>query len=217
VKIMVALFVVLTIVAFLVADAIILAVKRRRAAAFEPTTAASPLAELLPEPAMPSGVFLAPSHMWVGLLPSGEARLGLDALVRSVLGEPDSIDALADGTKVRKGEPLFVGRWGKRSVVFHAPLDGTVLSTSQQSEGAEGWLVRLNPSHAWADLSVFPMAEEAKRWFSREWARVREFVGTHAMPAAVTALPDGGTPMPGWLQREPDATWDGFVDAFLKG
>lgn len=214
---MVALFVVLTIVAFLVADAIILAVKRRRAEAVEPKAAPSPLAELLPEPDLPKGVFLAPSHLWVGLLPSGEARLGLDALVRSVLGEPDAIEAPVDGTRVKKGEPLFVARWGKRSVVFRAPLQGTVLASSQQSEGSEGWLVRLSPTHAWADLSAFPMAEEAKRWFSREWARVREFAGAHAMPAAVTALPDGGTPVPGWLQGEPDVTWDGFVEAFLKG
>jgi glycine cleavage system H protein len=213
---MVAIFVVLTIVAFLAADAIVLAVRRRRAESREPAAPANPLAELLPEPDFPSGVFAAPSHLWIGLLPTGEARLGLDALVRSALGAPDSIDAPVAGTRVRKGEPLFVARWGARSVTFRAPLDGTVLAAGSAGEGINGWIVRLSPTHAWADLSALPMAEEARRWFSREWARLREFVGAHAMPSPAMALPDGGAPEPGWMRREPDPTWDGFVEAFLE-
>jgi len=37
------------------------------------------------------------------------------------------------------------------------------------------------------------------------------------MPAPAMALPDGGSPAPGWLRHEPDATWNSFVEEFLKG
>jgi len=213
---MVALFVVLTIVAFLVADGLVVYLRRRKARAAAPAATPAHLAELLPEPDVPQGVFLAPSHLWVGLLPAGEARIGLDALVQSVLGPPDRVEGPVAGTAVRKGAPLFVARWGSRSVTFLSPLAGTVLETAEAG-GTEGWVVRVDPEHAWADLHAFPMAEEARRWFSREWSRLREFATGQAMPAPAMALPDGGSPAPGWLRHEPDATWNSFVEEFLKG
>lgn len=212
---MVALFVLLTIVAFLLADAIVLRVRRRAAAA---SAGAVPpdLRELLPQPALPGGVFLSPSHLWVGLMPEGEARVGFDPLVRAALGRPDAIDAPAPGLRVRKGEPLFSARFGRRSVLFPAPLDGTVRSAEEGAD-ADGWVLTLEPAHAHRDLKALPLAEEARNWFSREWERLREFVGARSVQAAPAfAMPDGGAPLEGWLRLEADEAWDGFVNGFLR-
>ena len=212
---MVALFVILTIVAFLIADGIVQWASRRKAvAAASIATAPSLLEEILPEPAVPGGVFLTPSHLMVGLVPSGQARIALDALVRAAFGEPDAVEAPVPGTRVRKGQPLFTARWGNRTVVFHSPLDGTV--TTAAGDEANGWLLAVDAARARQDLGSLPMAEEARRWFSQEWARLREFAAA-AMPAPAMALPDGGKPMAGWMRHEPDTVWDGFVDSFLKG
>ena len=217
---MVALFVLLTIVAFLLADAVVLWVHRRRAV--EPL--ASPvahhlLADLLPEPELPGGVFLSPSHLWVGLQASGDVRIGLDPLVRATLGAPDRVDLPAIGSTVHKGGPLFSARWGTRSVLFHSPADGQVLqgvpATAVFSE--DSYVLSLQPAHAQRDLKTLPLAEDARRWFSEEWSRFRDFVAARSLQASpVMALPDGGKPAPGWLQSEPDETWDHFVESFLN-
>jgi hypothetical protein len=215
---MVALFVILTIVAFLVADGIVQWVGRRRAAHAAATPATTGLlAEILPEPSLPGGVFLTPSHLMVGVVPSGQARIALDALVRAAFGEPDAIEAPVHGTRVRKAQPLFTARWGQRTVVFHSPLDGTVVPTS--GEEPDGWILSVEPAQARRDLGSLPMAEDARRWFSQEWSRLREFVAASAgpSPAAAMALPDGGKPVVGWMRHESDRIWDGFVESFLKG
>jgi hypothetical protein len=212
---MVALFVILTIVAFLVADGVVHWVSRRKAVASPAAMApVNLLAEILPEPEVPGGVFLTPSHLMVGLIPSGQVRIALDALVRSAFGEPDVVEAPVSGTRVRKGQPLFTARWGERIVVFRSPLDGTVVPSMGDEAG--GWLLSIEPVRARQDLGALPMAEEARRWFSQEWSRLRDFVAAEAMPAPAMALPDGGKPVAGWMRHEPDSVWDGFVESFLK-
>jgi hypothetical protein len=213
---MVALFVILTIVAFLVVDGIVRRASRRKAVASASIlTSVNLLAEILPEPEVPGGVFLTPSHLMVGLIPSGQARIALDAMVRSAFGEPDVVETPVSGTRVRKGQPLFAARWGGRTVVFHSPLDGTVVPPV--GDEANGWLLSIDPVQARQDLGSLPMAEDARRWFSQEWARLRDFVAAEAMPAPAMALPDGGKPVAGWMRQEPDKVWDDFVNSFLKG
>ncbi len=224
---MVALFVVLVIVLFLVVDGVVLLAKRRRLEALAPVVAAHPIAELaahpiaelLPEPPLPGGVFLAPSHLWISLLAAGQARIGLDPLVRAAMGEPDRLEAPADGARVRKGDVLFAASWGGRSVAFRSPLEGTIQSTCAAGGKVEddGWVMTLQPDRANRDLGLLPMAEEARRWFSQEWARLRDFVasqGLQAVPAG--AYPDGGRPVNGWLRHEPETAWDQFVESFLS-
>jgi glycine cleavage system H lipoate-binding protein len=213
---MVALFVILTIVVFLVADVVVQWASRRKSVASELAAATGNLlAEILPEPELPGGVFLTPSHLMIGIVPSGQARIALDALIGSAFGEPDVVETPVSGTRVRKGQPLFTARWGNRTVVFHSPLDGTVVPPV--GEEAKGWLLSIEPQQARRDLGALPMAEEARSWFSHEWARLRDYVAVQAMPAPAMALPDGGKPSVGWMRHEPDSVWDGFVDSFLKG
>ncbi len=162
---------------------------------------------------------LTPAHLWVSLMPSGQARVGLDPLVRAAMGEPDTIDAPVSGTRVRKGQALFSARWGGRSVMFPSPVEGTVQAACPTDGGLDNdaWVLTLQPEHAKSDLDTLPLAEEAVRWFAGEWERLRAFVaggGLQAVPAM--AMPDGGKPAPGWMKLEPDETWDRFVDTFLR-
>jgi hypothetical protein len=213
---MVALFVVVTIVAFLLADAVVLWVRRRRA--FEPAGEAVPLRELLPEPDLPGGVFLSPNHLWVGLLPAGQARIGFDPLVLAAMGNPDRVDGPRPGAQVKRGDPLFSAHWGTRSVLFASPMDGTVQSACPPAGilDEEGWVVTVEPAHAGTDLGLLPLAEGARQWFAQEWGRLRDFVAAQSLQAVpAMSLPDGGSPAPGWLKLEPDGVWDRFVESFL--
>jgi glycine cleavage system H lipoate-binding protein len=215
---MVALFVLLTIVVFLLLDGIVLWARRHRGAESAAAVVRNPLEELLPEPEVPGGVFLSPSHLWVGLQSSGAARIGLDPLLRAALGPPDRVDVPPAGTRVRRGEPLFSARWGTRSILFHSPAEGMVQSPppAAADEVEEGWVLNLQPAHANNDLKQLPLAEEARQWFSQEWARLRDFAAARSLQASPTmVLPDGGAPAPGWLALEPDDTWDRFVESFL--
>jgi len=217
---MVALFVILTIVAFLVVDAVLLWVRRHRASVRAELGQQSPsLAEILPEPELPGGVFLMPSHLWAALASTGLLRIGFDPLIRAAMGEPDWVDVPATGTEVRRGQPLFSARWGARSVLFVSPAEGTVQGgrMGDGNESEDGWVLTLLPRQASADLAAMPMAEQAAMWFSQEWARLRDFVRGQSLQAVpAVALPDGGQPRPGWMQFEPDPTWDRFVEQFLR-
>lgn len=216
---MVALFVILTIVAFLLADAVLLWTRRRRESSAHQPVPARSIAELIPQPDLPGGVFLSPAHLWVGLMPAGLARIGFDPLVRSVLGTPDSVEVPPPGTKLAKGDALFAAKWGSRSVLFRSPVNGVVQAGCPASGALdeEGWIVTIEPSQAKADLGILPMAEEAKNWFAQEWNRLTDFVVAQSLrtsPAMV--MPDGGRPVSGWMRHEPDPTWDSFVQAFLQ-
>jgi hypothetical protein len=211
---MVALFVILTIIAFLLADAVVLWVRKHREAATA-VEASQPWRDILPEPALPGGVFLSPAHLWVGLVPSGQARIGLDPLVLAAMGRPDRIDGPVPGVRVRKGEPLFSAHWGSRSILFRAPIEGIVQAGALAGD-PEGAVLTMEPAHAASDLKALPLAETARQWFSQEWARLRDFVAAQTIEAApAMAMPDGGTPASGWLKQESDATWDRFVASFL--
>jgi glycine cleavage system H lipoate-binding protein len=180
--------------------------------------ASHPLADMLPEPELPGGIFLAPSHLWVSLMAAGQARVGLDPLIRAAMGEPDRVESPVQGTHLRKGDVLFSARWGERSVAFRSPIEGTVQSAGSASGtmDSEGWVMTLQPAGAQRDLGLLPMAEEARRWFSQEWARLRDFVAAQSLqvaPAGVAA--DGGRPVEGWMRHEPEPAWDQFVESFL--
>lgn len=224
---MVAIFVVLTIVAFVLIDA---AVQRKEVrqpvgageAAFE-TAVVAPIEER----AVPRGLFVAPSHTWVALQPSGNARVGMDHFAQQAIGRIDTVELPPIGKTLRQGDTLFVIRQGKRQAAFRSPLEGVVEAVNRDLEASAaalcsdpyetGWVCSLNPRNLAQSIRRLSLAEEASAWLKRELGRFREFVLSRSLSsvAAGAVLQDGGHMINGVLEQMTDSAWESFGTEFL--
>ena len=95
---MVALFVALMFIGFLLTDLLVQALQRRRAAVSAPAD--------LPW-YVPKGFYLTEGHTWSHPDPSVGVRVGADALVAHVLGAVEKVVLPRVGELVKAGQPLF--------------------------------------------------------------------------------------------------------------
>lgn len=231
---MVAIFVVLTIVAFLVADLILQAVQRRRAMVVKEVGAAARafderLLGYISEAgfALPRGIFYDGGHTWARLDPSGEIAVGIDDFAQKLIGRIDSIKAPALGAKVNKGEKVLEISQGARRASFLAPVNGVVRATNIEalSQPAKlkgdpygaGWLFRVDAEDLPGNIKELKLAEEAAAWLNEEVSRFKELVASEPaeLQALGTTLHDGGLPVEGLLEQMNDFIWVSFKEKFL--
>lgn len=221
---MVAIFVLLTIVTFVVIDYFVQRAARRRQAA---VPARPPL--LLDRFVIPKGFFLSKGHAWIEVLGSGKARIGVDDFVQKLVGSFSGVAPIPIGSTVRKGDPLVTLRQGERVLTIPAPLSGTLLELNEEvledASGinadpyGSGWIAVLEPSNLSAELPSSAIAGAASQWLRGEIRRFKEFIAeyttrTHALEAGVT-LADGGVPVAGVLRLTDDKAWDQFKHTFI--
>lgn len=222
---MVALFVLLTIITFVVIDFFVQRASRKNLAA---APARPPL--LLDRFVIPKGFFLSKGHAWIEVLASGKTRIGLDDFVQKLVGSFDGILPAPVGTKVRKGDPLATLRQGERMLTIPAPLSGTILELNEEiledASGinadpyGSGWIAVIEPSNLAAELPSSAIAAAASQWLRNEIRRFKEFIADYsargtALEAGVT-LADGGVPVAGVLRLTDDAAWDQFKRSFIQ-
>lgn len=216
---MVALFVLATIALFLIADLIVIQVRKRNASTSPvPVTKQAPA--LRPH-RVPAGVFLSPSHLWLTIEPSGRVKVGLDELAQRLLGPLDAVRFPSVGRRIARGETLFSVQMGEAELPIASPVSGVLHATQvpnggMVSEGTDpdAWLVAVEPERMGEEIRPLRLAEEAASWLSNEFARLRETLhGLHLRPAAT--LPDGGEPAEGLLRvldaKDRDAVLRGFL------
>jgi biotin carboxyl carrier protein len=128
---MVALFVIATILLFVVADAIVAYFKRRESTAAE----AKPV--LQPQ-GMPAGLFVDAHHAWISLTAEGKVRVGLDELARKLTGAIDSVRFAETGKRIARGETLMWVKAGNITVPVVSPVSGIVEATQLPDPNAKG-------------------------------------------------------------------------------
>lgn len=219
---MVAIFVLLTIVAFVLIDFLIQRREGRKARAVAPAPA------LLDRFLIPKGYFVSRAHAWIEVLGGGKARIGIDDFVQKLVGTIDEVIPIPRGTTVRKGDPLMTLRKGGRMLVIPSPLSGTVVSTNTDLSGNSalinhdpydsGWVVLLEPTNLAEELPSATIATSATQWLRTEISRFRDFLNDlrTPQPAGATLL-DGGVPVAGVLSMTDDETWNRFGREFLSG
>lgn len=220
VKQMVAIFVIGTILAFLLIDFIVQRANRRE--------------EVKPVRAdrfiIPRGYFFGRGHAWVYLLSSGKVRVGVDDFVQKIVGDIDEVDIVPVGSEVEKGQPLFTLKQGSRKLSVSAPLSGVVVAVNPTIASSpdlmkkdpynEGWVALIQPRDVAAEIKKLSVADEAVSWLRGELKRFREFITARTYPerlspAGVTLL-DGGVPISGVLEHAEERIWEAFEKAFLS-
>ena len=209
---MVALFVIATILLFVVADALVAYARKKEAPAAEARPAFSPQG-------MPAGLFLHPNHVWVGVQSDGQARVGLDELARKLVGAVDSIRFADSGKRVARGETLFWVKAGNVEVPFSSPLSGIVKATQIPDAAAKGtdaaaWLVSVEPERLGFEIRTLRVAEDAAAWLQGEFKRLGETLFDLRL-ATAGVLPDGGEPADGLLRVLEGEARDTLIRGFL--
>ncbi len=230
---MVAIFVVLTIAAFIVADFILQKVRARRQPARAPERAT--LADLLlpnlqPERfAVPGGLFFHRGHTWTNLLFSGQVKVGMDDFLQKLLGRIDGVTLPPVGVEVKAGQPFVAVRQGGRSAMLPAPVDGVVCAVNaelakspdllRRDPYTRGWLVAIRPKDLTVNMPTLMVGEKSHTWLALELGRMADFL-REAMAGHQDALvgataADGGLTAEGVLERLDDEHWAAFQDRFL--
>jgi glycine cleavage system H protein len=225
---MVILLVLSTFAALLLADALVLRAKEKRAREFTGAPHAFPAPAIpLEELSIPHGIFFDRGHTWLEIERSGKARVGMDAFIQKALGRIDRVEMPVEGREVLRGEKLFAIRIGNRTAVFTSPLDGVVAGINEglfldpqaltNDPYRRGWICALSPKNLARNLRQLYIAEEAKDWLERELQRLRDFFSSSPIesPALGEVMLDGGCLRKGLLESLDDDSWRRFTQEFL--
>jgi glycine cleavage system H protein len=216
---MVALFIIATFLFFIGIDYLI----QRRQKSAEAIARARPLPERF---IIPRGYFFSPKHVWVEVLRTGSARVGIDDFVQKVVGAIDGIRAVPVNTNVKRGDPILTIVQNGRELTVTSPISGRVLEVNEQLLHAPellrqdpylaGWVARIEPENLGTELKTLNLAEEAANWLKQEVARFRDFITVRTPQLATgTTMLDGGVPMIGALQGAEENVWRDFEQEFL--
>ena len=221
---MVPLLLIATIVACVLVDLAVVALRRRRQM---PAVAhVGPAAIELESVAPPAGVFVDAGNTWMSLRADGNVRIGATALLLRALGAPEAVTLPRTGQRVKRGDPLFTVRVGGREATFRAPVGGVVAATNAEAHAEPHrlqarpfglWLVEVSGESLAEAISRMSVAEKAAEWMRREYVRLKDAL-VRASTGAGGALPeaaDGGAPVEGALGRLDDEAFAAVVADFL--
>ncbi len=225
---MVALFVVATIIVFLVIDYFVQRAEKRKAA-LAPAAHVPSKARFV----IPKGYFFGKGHTWVELLSGGSTRVGLDDFVQKIVGKIDEVTLVPTNGAVVKGDRLFTVRQGDRTMSFRSPVSGKVVAFNEEISKSPamlkrepykaGWVAVIEPANLDKEIKLLSIGNEAAQWLKDEIKRFRNFITAQAnafsmtgspAPAGVTLM-DGGTPVDGVMERSSKDAWKNFEDDFL--
>ncbi len=222
---MVAIFVVATIIVFLVVDYFVQRAEKRKAVQVSPAPVKARFV-------IPKGYFFGKGHTWIELLSDGLARIGLDDFVQKIVGRIDDVDFISGNGEVVKGDKLFTIRQGEKILSFQAPVSGKLISFNDElthspdiirkKPYADGWVAVIKPSNL-EQMNSLSKGTDAAQWLKEEIKRFTNFITTHGTtntlfgsPAlAGTTLLDGGTPVEGVMEHSSKEVWQKFENDFL--
>lgn len=223
---MVAIFVVATIIVFLVIDFFVQRAEKRKVLQAVP-------ASNKPKFVIPKGYYFGKGHTWVEVLSGSLARIGLDDFTQKVLGPIDDISFEQASDEVMKGDKLFTLKQGDKTLSFRAPISGKVVSFNEElvnSPGvlrkkpySDGWIAIVKPTSIEKETSLLSRGENAAQWLKTEIKRFREFITVQgvggSMPGSIglagATLLDGGAPVEGVMEHSTKETWQKFEMDFL--
>jgi glycine cleavage system H protein len=215
---MVALFVALMFIGFVLTDLVVQRVRAQRAPVSAP---ANPLWNV------PTGFYLSEGHSWSHPESSVGMKLGVDALVAHAVGTAENIRLPKLGELVEAGQPLLeLGRQGcelkiPSSISGHVVALNTSLAKRPELVAKDpygsGWICAVTPVQSDDRFASVRSGEKAVLWLEQEFYRFREFLSQQVLPdlAVSVTFQDGGMPVAGSLRELPLSGWRAFEAEFL--
>ena len=215
---MVALFVILTFIVFLVIDYFVLKSQKKEHPAFL-TQAVFDKSSLM----VPSNLLLSKNHVWMMPLANLTYKLGIDEFVYKCFNNLKMVPIASEGQKVEIGDGLFELVSNDKRIVVKSPVKGTVQSVNQElSEKAIadpyelGWGMVIAPEGI-VDKS-FRQGKLAVNWLKEEFIRFKDFLSVEVMADEEVGLTyaDGGNIIEGVVGQLDDKTVKKFEEEFLN-
>lgn len=215
---MVALFVVLTFLFFILIDLLVLKAQGKEHPAFAVKVFDKRFF-------FPAEAILSTGHLWLQKAQNGLYKLGIDEFILKALGKLHLVPLKAEGDSVNKGEPIIQAVFGNRTITFRAPVDGSIHFINKNINKkpvddpyGDDWALLIEPKNDLLISSAFlKRGNDAIKWLQDEFNRFRDFISAKAgMPelAGVT-LQDGGNIVEGVLRSFDDNTIKEFEEQFL--
>jgi len=216
---MVALFVALMFIGFVLLDLIVQRLQARRAT----------LSAALGLPwQVPKDFYLSEGHTWLHPEPSLGLRVGADALVAHALGAVENVILPKLGELVKSGQTLFQLQFHGYDLKLSSSVTGQVTALNPglgkrpdlvaQDPYGSGWICAITPTRTNGGSVGTRSGSKAAGWLEQEFHRFREFLSLQVSPDPVLSVsyPDGGLPAVGSLTHLGSDGWRAFEVEFLR-
>jgi glycine cleavage system H protein len=216
---MVALFVALMFISFVLVDLFVQTLQARRAAVPAPVDLSWNI---------PKGFYLSEGHTWFHSDSSVGVRVGVDALVAHALGAVEKVVLPKLGEPVKVGQPLFQLEHQGCDLKISSSITGHVVALNPalgkrpelvaQDPYGSGWICAITPTQPDGGSGGMRSGEKAAAWLEQEFHRFREFLSRQVSPdlALSVTYPDGGLPVVGSLTQLAGGSWCAFEAEFLR-
>jgi len=212
---MVALFVVLTFLFFIILDLLVLKAQGKEHPAFAVKVFNKKFY-------FPIESFVSSGHLWLQKAQNGLLKIGIDEFILKAFGKLNLIPIKNEGEFVNKGEPLLKAAFGNRTILLRSPIEGKINFVNKNLGSkivddcyGDDWALMIEPKSN--NLNEFKKSSEAINWLHEEFIRFKDFITAKSNDpqlAGVT-LQDGGNIVEGVLRSFDDSTIKEFEEQFL--
>lgn len=217
---MVALFVVLTFIVFLLVDFIVLKAQKKEHPAFVSLSVFNKGSIILP-----AGYFLSKGHTWITKVKGDLVRMGVDDFILKAFKSLTVTPVKKEGDKIKAGEAIFEAKSGNHTVSLRSPVSGEITGINRNlaekliSDPYDlDWLIQVQPDSFSNEIISLKTGEAAVNWLKSEFTRFKDFV--HAQSSvpelAGVTMADGGNIVEGVLKNFEDNTIRKFEEQFLS-
>jgi glycine cleavage system H protein len=179
---------------------------------------------------IPQGLFYNKNHTWAHLEQSGLAKVGLDDFLLKVVGGVRISNLKSPGEKIKKGDLLAEVTQNDKRLLIYSPISGEIEYSNQniiedpgilnQDPYEQGWIYRIKPSDWVAEMQTCYLADEATRWFRKEFDRFKDFLqvsfGKYSSEPSMVVFQEGGEMRNNPLAELDDDIWKDFQKEFLN-
>ncbi|MGE5400295.1 MAG: hypothetical protein ACM3S2_07815 [Ignavibacteriales bacterium] len=218
---MVALFVVLTFVLFIVVDIFVLKAQRKSHPALTKSPGAVFNKGSISHPEL---VYVSKGHTWIQPLTDGTARVGIDDFVLKALGKLSITKIAPEQSRVKRGETILEGTCGNTSVSFRSPVDGTVKSVNKgilnktlSEPYQSGWGLVISLSNWEGNLKDLKTGTTLNSWLKDEVSRLKDFLAVSSLKPELAGITmhDGGNIVEGAVSNIDAESMKNFEKEFL--
>lgn len=136
--------------------------------------------------AIPGGVFISESHVWISVESDGSAKVGIDDFAKKIFGDIDDIEMPNLGMKANKGSVLFSIKQKNRILPFVSPVSGVVTKiNSKLKENIEGmeitpyetsWICSIDADNLDEELQDLKIGKSAVSFYHKEIDRYTDLI-----------------------------------------
>ncbi|NQV36708.1 MAG: hypothetical protein HQ509_01740 [Candidatus Marinimicrobia bacterium] len=178
---------------------------------------------------IPQGIYFGGSHAWAYLTEFGLSRVGLDDLLKHIIGKIDSIKSLKSDATIQRGGLLFEIIQNDKSLQIASPISGKIKNINQaiidNPQNAlslsykDRWVYEIDPQHWVEDINNLSIGRQASAWMKNEFARLKDFFTTlpenDCETYCVPIMQEGGEVAENVLEYGDKKMWEQFQKGFL--